>query len=176
MSTQGTGLSPAAAGPPPHAAGAKSGAESRRFGKRRSLSLLFLVAVCMAAAIDWFSATTTRLYVDADSAASQQQGTVWQHFGVRGHEVVPEIITADEAHFTFPISPPSRQTLRFAAHPEGEAAYEIVLVTDQVSRPLASRKIDHAESEHISVPACHGELRFVVDGRIAWFDLRLTRQ
>jgi len=153
--------------PPPQAGGAK---------KWSSLKLLFLVALCVVGIVDWFSATTTRLYVDEDSAASQQQGTVWQHFGVRGHEVVPEIITADEARFTFPISLASRQTLRFTAHPEGEAAYEIVLVTDQGSRQLAARKIDRADSEHISIPAGPGELRFVVHGRIAWFDLRLTRQ
>ena len=167
MSLQGTALSPAVAGPTPHAAGAKN---------RSSWKLLFLMAVCFAAAIDWFSATTTRLYVDEDSAASQQQGTVWQHFGVRGHEVLPEIITADEARFTFPISLASRQTLQFTANPEGQAAYEIVLVTNQVSRRLAAGKIDQAESEHISLPAGTGELRFVVHGRVAWFDLRLTRQ
>src|SRR6476469_9223709 len=131
MSAQGTVLFRP---PAPHAGGAKSQEEKRRFGKLRSWSFLFLAAVGTAAAIDWFSATTTRLYVDEDSAASQQQGTVWQHFGVRGHEVVPEIITADEAHFTFPISFTSRQVLRFTACPEGEAAYEIVLVTDQGSR------------------------------------------
>jgi hypothetical protein len=167
MSLQAAALSPAGAGPAPHPADAK---------KRSWLSLLFLSAVCMAAMIDWFSGTTTRLYVDEDSASAQQQGTVWQHFGVRGHEVVPEIITADEARFTFPMSLSSRQTLRFIAHPDGEAAYEIVLVSDQVSRQLMAREIHRAESESISVPAGRGELRFVVHGRIAWIDLRLTRQ
>ena len=147
-----------------------------RFGNHRALVSLFIVGVCLAAMIDWFSATTTRLYVDDDSAASQQQGTVWQHFALRGHEAVPEIITADEARFTFPLSSSSRQTLRFAAYPDGEASYEIVLVTGSISRQLATRKIYSPQAERISVPAGNGELKFIVHGRIAWFDLRLTRQ
>lgn len=150
--------------PRPHATGAKF------------YALHFLIALCLVALIDWFSATTTRLYVDEDSAASQQQGTVWQHFGLRGHEVVPEIITADEARFTFPISASSRQTLRFTAHPEGAASYEIFLVTGSNFRQLAANKIDRPESQRISLPAGNAELKFVVHGRIAWFDLRLTRQ
>jgi len=136
----------------------------------------FLIAVCLIALIDWLSATTTRLYVDEDSAASQQQGTVWQHFGLRGHEVVPEIISADEARFTFPISASSRQTLRFTAHPEGAASYEIFLVTDSASRQLAGNKIERPESQRLSLPPGNAELKFAVHGRIAWFDLRLTRQ
>ncbi|MFN2621935.1 MAG: hypothetical protein ABR611_03730 [Chthoniobacterales bacterium] len=132
--------------------------------------------ICLAAIIDWFSATTQRLYVDEDSAASQQQGTVWQHFGVRGHEVVPEIITSDEARFTFPVSLSTRQTLRFTAHPDGEAAYEIILATGGTSRQLLARRIDRPQSERISVPSGNSELRFAVHGRIAWLDLRLTRQ
>jgi len=140
------------------------------------LKLLFLIAIFIVAGIDWFSATTQRLYIDEDSAASQQQGTAWQHFAVRGNEVVPEIISDDEARFTFPLSLSSRQTLRFVAYPEGVASYEIVLVTGATSRQLAAREIDRPESERISLPAGNGELKFIVHGRIAWFDLRLTRQ
>jgi lysophospholipase L1-like esterase len=140
------------------------------------LKLLFLIAVFVVAGIDWFSATTQRLYIDEDSAASQQQGTAWQHFAVRGNEVVPEIISDDEARFTFPLSLPSRETLLFVAYPEGAASYELVLVTGATSRELAARKIDRPQAERISLPAGTGELKFVVHGRIAWFDLRLTRQ
>ncbi|MEY2572762.1 MAG: hypothetical protein QOJ87_975 [Verrucomicrobiota bacterium] len=145
-------------------------------GSRRSHLWLLLIAVCVAALIDWFSATTQRLYVDEDSAASEQQGTVWQHFGLRGNQVVPEIISSDEARFTFPLTSRSRQTLQVTAHPEGEAAYEIALVTGATSRQLAVRKIDRAQSERLSLPAGTAELKFAVHGRIAWFDLRLTRQ
>jgi lysophospholipase L1-like esterase len=162
--------------PPSLRAGDANSKESPRFGKRRSLGLLLLVAVCLAGLIDWLSATTQRLYVDEDSAASQQQGTVWQHFALRGHEVVPEIISADDARFTFPLSLSSRQTLRFTAYPDGEAAYEIFLVTAGTSRQLAARKLDRPESDRISIPAGNAELKFVIHGRIAWFDLRLTRQ
>ena len=153
--------------PAPRGAGAKNSS---------SLRLLFVIAICVAALIDWLSATTIRLYVDKDSVASQQQGTVWQHFALRGHEVVPEIISADEARFTFPISSPSRQTLRFIAQPEGEASYEILIVTGAGPRQLAASKIDRPQSQRISLPAGNGELKFVVHGRIAWLDLRLVRQ
>ena len=144
--------------------------------KKSWAAKLFLFAVCFAATIDWFSATTQRLYVDEDSAASQQQGTVWQHFGIRGHEVVPEIITGDEARFTFPISPATRQTLRFTAIPDGQTAYEIGLASGSTTRQLLARRIDRPQSERISIPSGNSELRFSVHGRIAWFDLRLTRQ
>lgn len=162
--------------PPSLRAGDADPENTRRFGKRRSLGLILLLAVCLAALFDWFSAATQRLYVDEDSAASQQQGTVWQHFASRGHEVVPEIISADEARFTFPLSLSSPQTLRFIAYPEGEASYEILLVTGTTSHQLVARKIDRPQSERLSIPAGQAELRFVVHGRIAWFDLRLTRQ
>jgi hypothetical protein len=135
-----------------------------------------LAALVLAALIDWFSASTQRLYVDEDSTASQQEGTVWQHFAVRGNEVVPEIISRDEARFTFPISLPARHTLRFIAYPEGPAEYEITLRSGAIVRQIATRKINQPSSENISLPTGTGELRFIVHGRIAWFDLRLTRQ
>ncbi|PYI94621.1 MAG: hypothetical protein DME97_01200 [Verrucomicrobia bacterium] len=159
-----------------HAAGANSGEKTRRFGNRRSLMCFLLVTVFLIALLDWFLASTQRLYVDEDSAAAQQQGTVWQHFAVRGNKVVPEIISRDEARFTFPISLSARHTLRFAVYPDGPAEYEIVLHSDAIDRQIAIRKIDRPTSRSISLPAGAGELRFIVHGRIAWFDLRLTRQ
>jgi len=148
----------------------------RRFGNGGSLLWISLSALFLAALIDWFSASTQRLYVDEDSAAGQQQGTVWQHFGVRGNEVVPEIISRDEARFTFPISLSARHSLSFTAQPEGAAEYEIILSSGGTDRQIATGKIDRPSSERISLPAGAGELRFAVHGRIAWFDLRLTRQ
>lgn len=165
---QGAAISPAGAGPAPHAEGASS--------SHRSLLWAILAAICLAALIDWFSATTHRLYLDEDSAAAQQQGTAWQHFALRGNEVVPEIISRDEARFTFQISLRARHLLRFTAHPEGPAEYEIILHTSAGERRLATQEIDRPSSESISLPAGDGELRFVVHGRIAWLDLRLTRQ
>ena len=164
--------------PPQGAALSKppSSQKPRRFPNRHSLLWTILAAVFLAALIDWFSASTHRLYVDEDSAAGQQQGTVWQHFGVRGSEVVPEIISRDEARFTFPISFSSRHSLNFTAQPEGPAEYQIILRSGGTDRQIATAKIDRPSSERISLPAGAGELRFVVHGRIAWFDLRLTRQ
>ena len=135
-----------------------------------------LVAICLAALVDWLSADTQRLYVDEDTAANQQEGTVWQHFGVRGNEVVPEIISRDEARFIFPISLSTPHTLHFTAHPEGAAEYEIVWSNGPFSRNIAASKIDRARSENVSLPAGEGELKFVVHGRIAWFNLRMTEQ
>jgi lysophospholipase L1-like esterase len=171
--TAQTSLPPQEAVFPP----ADAGPSSRAAGTKKSWwAKLLLIAVCLAALIDWFSATTQRLYVDEDSAASQQQGTVWQHFGVRGHEVVPEIITGDEARFTFPISLAARQTLRFTTIPDGEATYEINLANGGATRQLIARRVDRPQSERISIPSGNTELRFAVYGRIAWLDLRLTRQ
>jgi len=172
MSVQPQG---AAVSTPPNRAGGAKG-EAWRFGKRRSLGLLLLLALCLIALVDWFSATTRRLYVDEDSAATQQQGTVWQHFGRRGNEVVPEIISADEARFTFPILLTSRHRLEFTAHPDGQAEYEIVLRADSGERKIASAMIEQPQSASLSLPSGKADLKFVVHGRIAWFDLRLTRQ
>ena len=135
-----------------------------------------LLVICVVALVDWLSAGTQRLYVDEDSAADQQEGTVWQHFAVRGDQVVPEIISRDEARFTFPISLRRQHSLRFTAHPDGAAKYEIVWQPAGSSRKIAARKIDRARSESVSVPAGEGELKFIVHGGIAWFDLRLVRQ
>ncbi|MCA1659991.1 MAG: hypothetical protein LC642_05570 [Verrucomicrobiaceae bacterium] len=135
-----------------------------------------LFSVCLVALVDWFSARTQRLYVDEDSAANLQEGTVWQHFGVRGNEVIPEIISRDEARFSFPISLRTPHTLHFTAHPDGVAEYEIVWRSGPSSRRIASRKIDQARPDNVLVPTGEGELKFVVHGRIAWFDLRLTRR
>jgi hypothetical protein len=162
--------------PAPSSGGATLLEKTRRFGNRRSLTCFLLVALFVIALIDWFSASTQRLYVDEDSAAGQQQGTVWQHFGVRGNQVVPEIISRDEARFTFPISLSARHSLSFTVEPEGPAEYEIILRSGGTDRQIATGRIDRPSSERISLPAGTGELRFAVHGRIAWLDLRLTRQ
>ncbi|HSP45265.1 MAG TPA: hypothetical protein VLO30_04680 [Chthoniobacterales bacterium] len=135
-----------------------------------------LVALCVVALVDWFSASTERLYIDEDSVPSHQEGTVWQHFAVRGNEVVPEIISSDEGRFTFPISFSARRSLSFTAYPEGPAEYEITLRTGETNRRVATQKIDRPTAQSISLPAVQGELTFLVHGRITWFDLRVIRQ
>ena len=133
-------------------------------------------AICLCMLADWFSASTRRLYVGEDSVAARQEGTVWQHFGVRGNEVVPEIISKDRARFVFPVSLGAPHSLSFSAHPEGAAEYKINLRSNGTSRQIAARKITGAVSESVSIPAGKGELEFAVEGKIAWFDLRLTRK
>ncbi len=176
ITIQGAAVSPAVAGPASNRASAQFANKGQRPGNRRSWGWTVLLGICAVALFDWLSAGTQRLYVDEDSAAHQQEGTVWQHFGVRGNEVVPEIISRDEARFTFPISLRRPHTLRFTAHPEGMAEYEIFWRTGETSRKLASRQIGQASSATVSVPAGKGELKFIVHGNIAWFDLRLVRQ
>jgi len=161
--------------PASNAEGVLTRNQHERLGTRGWLLWSILLAICVTALFDWLSADTQRLYVDEDSAAKQQEGTVWQHFGIRGNEVVPEIISRDEARFSFPLSLRRPHSLRFNAHPEGAAEYEIVWRGDGSSRTLASRKIGQPRSESLSVPAGQGELRFIVHGRIAWFDPRLVR-
>jgi lysophospholipase L1-like esterase len=149
----------------------------RRFGNRRSLFFLAaLFVICVAAAVDWFTATTSRLYVDEDSIASRQEGTVWEHFGIRGNEVMPEIISRDEARFVFPVSLATPHWLLFSARPEGDAEYKIILRNGAGSQEIAAQKINGNVSKKISLPAGEGELEFVVHGRIAWFDPRLVRR
>ncbi len=162
--------------PGPHAEGAKFRDNGRRFGIRRSLKWLLLIAICLGALFDWLSAGTQRFYLDEDSAANRQEGTAWQHFGVRGNEVVPEIISRDEARFVFPVSLWTPHSLRFSAHPEGEAAYEIIWRSGGTESRVAAQKISGPASEAISLPVGNGELAFVVHGRIAWLDLRVTRK
>jgi lysophospholipase L1-like esterase len=162
--------------PTPFADAAKFPDIPRRFRNRRSLFWSILVAISLCAMADWFSVRTERLYVDQDSAADRQQGTVWQHFAVRGNAVVPEIVSRDEARFVFPVSLRTPHSLLFSAHPEGEAAYEILWHTAGTTRQIEAKKITAADSENISVPLGNGELEFVVHGRIAWFDPRLTRK
>lgn len=135
-----------------------------------------LLAICLGAAVDWFTAGTLRLYADEDSAANRQEGSVWQHFGVHGNDVVSEIISSDEARFVFPISLATPHWLLFTAEPEGEAEYKIILRSGGTSQEIAGRKITRSVSEKISLPAGKGELQFVVHGRIAWFDPRLLRK
>lgn len=135
---------------------------------------LFAIALCALA--DWFSAGTRRLYVDEDSAAARQEGTAWQHFGVRGNGVVPEIVSKDRARFVFPVSLGGPHSLLFSAYPEGAAEYKISLRSNGTLRQIAARRITSAVSESISIPAGKGELEFAVEGKIVWFDLRLTRK
>ena len=135
---------------------------------------LFAIGLCVLT--DWFSAGTRRLYVDEDSTEARQEGTVWQHFGVRGNEVIPEIISKDRARFVFPVSLGAPHSLSFSAYPAGAAEYKINLRSNGASRQIAARKITSAVAESISLPAGKGELEFAVEGKIVWFDLRLTRK
>lgn len=157
----------------PKGAGPTDG--DRRTQLRRLLAWGVVAAICVCALIDWFSAKTQRLYVDESGVAARQEGTVWQHFALRGNEVVPEIISRDEARFTFPVSLRAPHSLRFTAHPDGAAEYAIVLRQAGTSRQIAARKIDRPFDGKISLPAGNAALDFIVHGRIAWFDLRLTR-
>jgi hypothetical protein len=163
--------------PSPDAAGAHDVLGTIRDARGRgSLLWIFLFVVCLAALVDWLSATTQRLYVDEDSDSSQQQGTVWQHFGVRGNEVLPEVVSADEARFTFPVSGSTRRLLQFTAQPDAQAGYQVVFRSGGTERRVAAREIVRPTFESISLPAGSGELKFIVHGRIAWLDLRLSRQ
>ena len=170
--TQGAAVSKRQA---PHPESPHSRNHLRRFANRRSFLWALLLVICLGALIDWLSVGTQRLYVDEDSAADQQEGTVWQHFGVRGDQVVPEIISRDEARFTFPVSSRTPQSLRFTAYPDGAAEYAIVWLAASSSRTIVTRKIDQPHSENVLVPAGAGELKFVIHGRVAWFDLRLVQ-
>ncbi len=148
--------------------------ERPRGGSAPRLALALFLLALMAAG-DWFTAGTQRLYVDEDSSVARQQGTVWQHFGIRGHEVTPEIITDDEAHFVFPITSSTPHRLVFTAQPEGHAEYEVIWRSGGKAKQLTARKIGGVLAEKVSVPTGQGDLEFIVHGHIAWFDLRLTR-
>jgi hypothetical protein len=134
-----------------------------------------MVALCLIATVDWSSTTTHRLYVDEDSQPSRQAGTVWQHFGIRGNNVTPEIITNDNARFVFPIRLRMPHKLVFRVEPEGVCSYEIFLSVRGERRLIASETISGPRSRAISIPRGEGALEFVEHGSLAWIDPRLVR-
>lgn len=135
-----------------------------------------LVLICLGGAIDWLTARTHRLYVDEHADATKQAGTVWQHFGIRGHAVVPEIISRDDGRFVFPVNLRAEHQLTFKAKPQGGAAsYQIYLRRGEERRLLVSETLSKSRTCTISVPRGIGELEFSEHGSLAWFDLRLVR-
>ncbi len=135
-----------------------------------------LFVICLCAAADWFTARTRRLYVDEHADATRQAGTVWQHFGIRGHAVVPAIVSRDEGRFVFPIDLRAPHKLIFKLKPQGGAAsYQIYLRRGDERRLLASETASKSGTRTVSVPRGIGELEFSEQGSLAWLDLRLTR-
>lgn len=135
---------------------------------------LFLICLCGAA--DWFAARTRRLYVDEHADATKQAGTVWQHFGIRGHAVVPAIVSRDEGRFVFPINLRTPHKLIFKLKPQGGvASYQIYLRRGGERRLLASETLSKSGTRTVSIPRGIGELEFSEHGSLAWLDLRLIR-
>jgi SGNH hydrolase-like domain, acetyltransferase AlgX len=135
-----------------------------------------LFLICLCGGLDWLTARTHRLYVDEHANAARQAGTVWQHFGIRGHRVVPEIISRDDGRFVFPVDLRAEHQLTFKARPQGGvASYQIYLRRGDERRLLASETLSKSRTRTISVPRGIGELEFSEHGSLAWFDLRLVR-
>lgn len=135
-----------------------------------------LFLICLGGTLDWLTARTHRLYVDEHADATRQAGTVWQHFGIRGHAVVPEIISRDDGRFVFPVSLRAEHKLIFKAKPQGgPASYQIYLRRGDERRLLASETLSKSRTRTISIPPGMGELEFSEHGSLAWFDLRLVR-
>lgn len=135
-----------------------------------------LLLVCVCAAADWFTARTRRLYVDEHADATKQAGTVWQHFGIRGHGVVPAIVSRDDGRFVFPIDLRLPHKLVFKLKPQGGAAsYQIYLRRGDERRLLASETVSKSGTRTVSIPRGAGELEFSEQGSLAWLDLRLIR-
>jgi len=135
-----------------------------------------LFLVCLGGTVDWLAARTHRLYVDEHADATRQAGTVWQHFGIRGHGVVPEIISRDDGRFVFPVDLRADHQLTFRVRPQGGvASYQIHLRRGDERRLLASETLSESRTRTISIPRGIGELEFSEHGSLAWFDLRLVR-
>ena len=135
---------------------------------------LLLVAICLAGMVDWLSVETRRLYVE-DAIAARQQGTVWQHFGIRDEMVVPQIVTKDDARFVFSVNLSAPHRLVVALKPKGAASFEIYWNAPGGRTQIASEKIEKNARRSFAIPRGAGELEFSEHGSVAWQNLRLER-
>ena len=133
-----------------------------------------LVLIVVAAAADWLSAGTTRLYAVKANSENAQSGAVEQEFRIHGRNVRPEIVGHGEARFGFPIDTRVPHQLVFAVEPSGPASYEIFVHTGGKRQRIAAGE-ECRMSCSIPLPAQAGDLEFVQHGSIRWLDLRLVR-
>ena len=132
-----------------------------------------LILIVVAAAADWLSAGTTRLYAGKANSENAQAGAVQQEFRVHDRKVRPEIVGHGEARFGFPIDTRVPYKLVFAVEPSGPASYEIFVHTGGKRQRIVAG--GGRTSCSIPLPARVGDLEFVQHGSIRWLDLRLVR-
>src|SRR5215210_9313047 len=136
---------------------------------------LVLALVCVAGLLDWLSARTQRLYVDEHADTSKQVGSVWQHFALRGHNVVPQIVLRDGARLVFPLNLRLPQRLIFAVKPKGSATYEVSRVQGEARSQVVAARARKGDHQSIALPRGAYQLEFTVHGALELLDLQLVR-
>src|SRR5215211_601228 len=136
---------------------------------------LVLALVCVAGLLDWLSARTQRLYVDEHADASKQVGTLWQHFALRGHNVVPQIVLRDGARLVFPLHLRLPQRLNFGVKPKGNATYEVARVQGEARAPVAAAHARKGDHQSIALPRGAYQIEFAVHGALELLDVQLVR-
>lgn len=136
-----------------------------------------MILIVVAAAADWLSAGTTRLYAKKANSENAESGAVLQQeFKIHGKKVRPEIVGSGEARFVFAIDTRVPHNLVFAVELAGPASYEVFAHTAGGQRQqIAAGGGTRRTSWSIPLRERVRELEFVQHGSMRWLDLRLVR-
>ncbi len=96
---------------------------------------------------------TDRLTVQ-EHGSKGKWGTVRQRYAIKSDQVVPEIITSDDARAVFVVDSLAPRELRFVAQPDGAAEYRIVAMGDNYRRLIARKKITRVTKRCCNLRKC----------------------
>src|ERR1700704_6408267 len=121
--------------------------------RKHALSFLYFLQMSVAIALlgQWLYVATYRLYLE-DRTDTGKQGTAWQHFVVENDNVVPQIVTRNDARISFDLKLPITSTLRFRATPDGPAGYEVYLVRNGTKQLLQQNQFSGPTSGALALP------------------------
>ncbi len=145
----------------------------RRWQKMPTRRILVgaVVLLGMIALGDWLGGRTERLTVQGRA----DRGTVRQRYAIKSGQVVPQMITVDDARAVFSVAADAPRELRFVAEPEGAAEYRVVAIGENSRRLVAKKKISRETTRSVTLPPGDLRLQISVTGKIVWNDLRLVR-
>lgn len=146
---------------------------------RRNLARLLalaLVVVALAAAYDWLTVRTERIYVDELPRGERPAAELRQRFTVRDDTVTPEIAFAGATTFRVPVEGDAPRKLMFTMAQVSGATLDVRLHTAGSTQSLLSARADEERSYSIRLPRRAGELEFAGRGDAVLLDLRLVRR